>query len=360
MNQYHYDFFISYHREDEKHAKELYERLHHKNYKVFLDISDIDSSLHIIPQFGSALQKTKILVQIIAKDRQASNWAEFERSVILDADPLNESKRFYVLKLDEDAALPDYYFLKDEFYLPWHQDDLSQTIAQIEAVYSNQPPRKAPKLAKIVSPDNDDYWYAIDESRLISKFAFTNSLLLDFYIDSQLPIPDYLQDNGAKKGQPPSFVGNDQPAICINWFDGLNICKWFEAKLKRHGVIGDNDTITLPSSDDYKKVANIDSGNYPWGTTRLNEFYANFGWHVECTREVNCYPNADRSNTGVHCLFGNVWEWCSDSTKEESAPIFGGSWGSKREYLRLDNCIQSLSKEVRDQFTGLRLLKVLG
>ncbi len=111
----------------------------------------------------------------------------------------------------------------------------------------------------------------------------------------------------------------DHPINCVDWNQASSYCSW---KKKR-----------LPSDEEWEWAARgqARATTYPWGN---DEPDSRACWKQEGTCAVGSHPAGDAPG-GIHDLAGNVWEWTSGKSVNDSRAYRGGSWGNQdAQYLR--------------------------
>jgi Sulfatase-modifying factor enzyme 1 len=74
---------------------------------------------------------------------------------------------------------------------------------------------------------------------------------------------------------------------------------------------------------------------FPWGTEPATPSRLNYDQYIGGASPVGAYL-LGIGLAGHADLAGNVWEWCSDLTDEESAVVCGGGWYTAAEYVKSD------------------------
>jgi hypothetical protein len=111
-----YDVFLSHSSRDKPVVRELAERLRNDGLKVWFDEWEIKPGDLIPARIEEGLQQSRVLVLAMSKNAFGSDWVTLERGTYMFRDPVNRSRRFVPLRLD-DAQIPG--VLKGIMYLDW-------------------------------------------------------------------------------------------------------------------------------------------------------------------------------------------------------------------------------------------------
>lgn len=129
---------------------------------------------------------------------------------------------------------------------------------------------------------------------------------------------------------PGKFQGDNRPRENVTWFEAMAFCNWLSART--------NLKITLPTRQQWQRAARGDDHRlYPWGGEFDTQFANTLESKVRMTSEVRRY-DAGASPFGVIDMAGNTWEWClnssyddTDITAEKPRGVHGGSFMSPYE-----------------------------
>jgi len=101
-----YDVFLSHSSRDKLHVRELARRLKADGVKVWFDEWEIQPGDPIPVRIEAGLSASRVLVFVISKHSLGSDWATWEVWTSRFRHPINTSRRFIPLRLDN-AELPD-------------------------------------------------------------------------------------------------------------------------------------------------------------------------------------------------------------------------------------------------------------
>jgi hypothetical protein len=153
---------------------------------------------------------------------------------------------------------------------------------------------------------------------------------------------------------PGKFQGDNRPRETVSWFDAMAFCGWLSYKT--------NLRITLPTRQQWQRAAHGDDHRlYPWGN-EFNPEYANtLESKLRQTSVVMRYE-AGRSPFGVYDMAGNTWEWClnssyddTDITANKPRGVHGGSFMSPYERAQNQSYLP-LSPESHFNSIGFRMV----
>jgi len=142
------------------------------------------------------------------------------------------------------------------------------------------------------------------------------------------------------------------PVVRVSWDDATEYAK-IVSKLE-------GQLVRLPTVSEWQQLA--ENGNakslYPWGDSYI-EGIANTqaeGLNRRVAVGVFCHG---KNSLEIYDLIGNVWEWCSDTTDNNTRFLRGGSYLRKRDGQVNNKHSLCLEKNYRDLDLGFRLWKFL-
>lgn len=110
----------------------------------------------------------------------------------------------------------------------------------------------------------------------------------------------------------------DLPMVNINWYEAMEYCRRLTLKLRAEGTIGPDQTVTLPTPEDWivacraGTTSRFYSGDDEAALDRIAWYQANSGGRMHPVGQKE--PNA----FGLFDMIGNCWEW----TRNPEDPIF--------------------------------------
>lgn len=169
---------------------------------------------------------------------------------------------------------------------------------------------------------------------------------------------------------------DNHPVVGVSWYEAVAWCRWYTARLRELGLLGQSQEIRLPTEAEWEWAARgPDRHQYPWGDYWRDDAcnYKEAG--VGHTTAVGLFPAgvarwfAGPNGPVCHDLAGNVWEWCStkwresyakpsDETLKGSGPrvLRGGAFWSEQDRVR---CVSRGRDDPRhgDDYWGFRCVQ---
>lgn len=198
----------------------------------------------------------------------------------------------------------------------------------------------------------------------------------------------FIRDNRNIPWPEPNYRLRDkQAAVLMSWHDAVAFCEWLTEEDRQKGVIGENDTYTLPRVLELRTATGV-VDSYEVSTDRTT-FSRKYLWGDEwpIPRVVgNLYGEEDLENAsprkppiagyndgettiaevgsyepnefGFYDLIGNASEWCSDwfNDDEVGRTLFGASWSSNGETSLRAAFRSSSEPAMRSQVHGFRVV----
>ena len=118
--QFEWDVFLSHNSKDKPAVRTLASRLKADGFKVWLDEDVIKPGDSIPSKLMTGLESSRVLLMLLSKNFDDSDWAEYESGVFLFKDPKNKQRRFIPVKLDD---TPPRDALKHFAWVNWSQQD---------------------------------------------------------------------------------------------------------------------------------------------------------------------------------------------------------------------------------------------
>jgi sulfatase modifying factor 1 len=186
----------------------------------------------------------------------------------------------------------------------------------------------------------------------------------------------------ARSWRDPGFAqGDDDPVVCVNWYDAIAYAGWLSKKT------GQNYRLPTDAEWEYAGRAGAATGRY-FGDAPIREFanvrdrskrllYSAGQFFNECdggfsnTSPVGIFPP---NGFGLYDMLGNVREWVedcatisfadapSDGTSQEAEPCMmrmmrGASWNSTERYLYTVGISASNNPDLRRETDGFRIAR---
>ena len=144
------------------------------------------------------------------------------------------------------------------------------------------------------------------------------------------------------------------PVSPVSWWDAKYFIRWLRYVT--------NEYYSLPMSTEWEAACRANDGRkYPWGDEEISDLHASFSQTVPrlYTEVVGTHP---LGNSPFSCsdMIGNVWEWCLDTTDDETQAICRG--GSCSEVVPDCNAISSryYPTHMQTNYVGFRLTYLPG
>jgi eukaryotic-like serine/threonine-protein kinase len=194
---------------------------------------------------------------------------------------------------------------------------------------------------------------------------------------------------GHRRDAPDFNQDATHPVLKVNWFDAIAFCKWLTDKERDENLLEDRQSYRLPTDREWSAAVGLpnESGatpeardgkiknEFPWGkqwpppngtgnyadqsakrrgTAVIENYIDNFPQ----TAPVGSFkPNA----LGIYDLGGNVWEWCAEGYKGNSASagrdwgvLRGGSWTTSNRLEMQSSYRNVVDRNERDVIYGFR------
>jgi serine/threonine protein kinase len=238
-----------------------------------------------------------------------------------------------------------------------------------------------------VAPQQQAFLAARLERRLSPEpgQAWTNSLGMKFVPLGQIRISiwetrakdyDAFCRATARHYEPPDFQQTpEHPVVKVNWFDAVAFCKWLTEKEHEENVLEDRQSYRLPTDLEWSAAVGLRNegggtpeardgkirNEFPWGKQWPPPAGAgNYGEQQRrgTTKPAGSFkPNA----LGIYDLGGNVWEWCMEGYKGNSASagrdwgvLRGGSWATSNRLEMQSSYRNVVDRNERDVIYGFR------
>ena len=100
-SKYRWDVFLSHNSQDKPQVRRLAERLRGDGLRVWLDEWEIQLGDSIPSRLMAGLEGSRVLLMLLSKNFDESDWAEYETGSFLFRDPKNSERRFIPVRLDQ-------------------------------------------------------------------------------------------------------------------------------------------------------------------------------------------------------------------------------------------------------------------
>jgi small GTP-binding protein len=132
--EYKYDVFLSHSSKDKPVVRELAERLKADGVRVWFDEWIIQPGDAIGITINRGLEASRVLVLAVSANASESDWVTFEHQSILFSDPINKTRRFIPLRLDDSEIQ---FALRQFAYIDWRNRDTAQYERLLSALQEN-------------------------------------------------------------------------------------------------------------------------------------------------------------------------------------------------------------------------------
>ncbi|MFZ3376273.1 MAG: bifunctional serine/threonine-protein kinase/formylglycine-generating enzyme family protein [Chthoniobacterales bacterium] len=190
--------------------------------------------------------------------------------------------------------------------------------------------------------------------------------------------------------EPPDFSqAPTHPVVKVNWFDANAFCKWLTDKEHEENMLEDRQFYRLPTDLEWSAAVGLPSeggttpeardgkirNEFPWGKQwpppsgagnyadrsaklRGGAVIENYVDNYPATAPVGSFkPNS----LGIYDLGGNVWEWCAEGYRGNSAGagrdwgvLRGGSWATSNRLEMQSSYRDVVDRNDRDVTYGFR------
>ncbi len=145
----------------------------------------------------------------------------------------------------------------------------------------------------------------------------------DFYIsDSEITNAQYNKFLLAT-GKSAKAGSGQNPVVNVSWQEAIDFTKWLSAEHQKK--------YSLPSTTQWQYAANTDGTSTQQDICNQTNASACKGG-AQFAQVKSLTPN----QWGLYDMYGNVWEWVIDASKQEKTAK-GGSWYSSNEIFDLNN-----------------------
>lgn len=238
-------------------------------------------------------------------ERMVSKWEAGRENI--RPRPVNQQALDTSLSMSDADTKARFVFLTGGASVSGGNDDAIEPIgsSQIRHPTDGSPMVKVDGCVFQSGPSNQPVWvppYYID------VHPVSNADYARFIAATGCEAPQHWEDGMYPAGRA------DHPVVFVTWKDASAYAEWA-------GKV-------LPTSQQWEKAARGTRGNvYPWGDQPTPAKCNVRENGVGDTTAVDCYQSGV-SPYGVYDMCGNVWEWCSTTSKPGRHELKGGAWTS--------------------------------
>ncbi len=216
-----------------------------------------------------------------------------------------------------------------------------KTAATLEPyVSARKPSRRSPRPA--AAGASGIQWVSVPGGSFMMGTDSSNPLFDDAHPAHQATLPSFYMSKTlvtnrqykvcvaagactAARDFGPTFDGEDQPVVGVDWSQAAAFAKWAGGR--------------LPSETEWEYAARSagKNGEYPWGSEKADcDRAAVGGCGLKATAPV-CSKPAGNTAQGLCDMAGDVWEWTEDRYHDsyKGAPAGGGAWVEPAGSLRV-------------------------
>ena len=233
----------------------------------------------------------------------------------------------------------------------------------------------AARLEKRLSPEPGQAW----TNSLGMKFVPLGGIRFSVWETRVQDYEAFCRATG-RHYEPPDFQQTPaHPVVKVNYFDAMAFCKWLTEKERDENILEDRQFYRLPTDLEWSAAVGLPEeggttpeardgkirNEFPWGKQWPPPTGAgNYGTPPRrgTTMPVGSFkPNA----LGIYDLGGNVWEWCLEGYKGNSAGagrewgvLRGGSWATSTRVEMQSSYRNVVDRNERDVIYGFRCVLV--
>lgn len=231
----------------------------------------------------------------------------------------------------------------------------------------------AARLEKSLSPKAGELW----TNSLGMKFVALDQIRISIWETRVHDYEAFCRATG-RRYDPPDFPqGPTHPVVKVNWFDATAFCKWVTEKERQEGLLEDRQSYRLPTDREWSALVGLANENGATPEARDGKIHNQFPWGKQWPpppgagnyrtlaggRRATTMPvGSFKSNAlGIHDLGGNVWEWCLEGYKGDTASgardwgvLRGGSWATSNRLEMESSYRNVVDRNERDVIYGFR------
>ncbi|HEY3898887.1 MAG TPA: bifunctional serine/threonine-protein kinase/formylglycine-generating enzyme family protein [Chthoniobacter sp.] len=240
-----------------------------------------------------------------------------------------------------------------------------------------------PRFVKRLGPRRGEPW----ENSLGMKFVPVDDVLMDVWPTRVRDYDAFCANTGRARPVPDFTQDGTHPVVKVSWEDANAFCEWLTKKELDAERLEPGQSYRLPTDREWSKAAGLpdEGGNtpeerdgklkdFPWGKQwpppPLSGNFADYtagkrgargipGYHdgFPQTSPVASFPP---NRLGLFDMSGNVWQWCEDSYKGDSASardwgvLRGGSWDTSSPIELRSSYRNVVERSEREVIYGFR------
>jgi len=243
-----------------------------------------------------------------------------------------------------------------------------------------------PRFVKRLGPRRGEPW----ENSLGMKFVPVEDVLMCVWSTRVRDYDAFCANTGHARPVPDFAQDSTHPVVKVSWEDASAFCDWLTKKELEAERLEPGQSYRLPTDREWSSGAGLpdEGGNtpeerdgklrdFPWGKQwpppPMSGNFADFtgkrgapgipGYHdgFPQTSPVGSFP---ANRLGLFDMSGNVWQWCQDSYKGDSAGsrdwgvLRGGSWGTASPIELRSSYRNVITRSEREVIYGFRCVLV--
>lgn len=349
---YKWDVFISYQRDAEAEANEVFRRLTQAGLNVWQDLNNIRHTSRWSQAIQEGLEQSERLVllltpQAVSSQEVYNEWFYF----------YNENKPIHCLMLLE---CKPHYQLRPYQYLDWRNPDgrdwnrllkeignvFTSPVSNMTSSREHQLETLRESLNRLGATDDFPDWVTVPtgtftygdteidapegemslDGFLIARTPITQQQYLYFVIksghrDPYSPSGEYSAYNW-QNGRPPQQL-KDHPVVLVSASDAEAYCHWLTQVYRDQNLLPDGWRVTLPAEYEWEYAARgTDGRRYAWPGGQPDDLTAHI--RADGTGSVTGQTNGASPFGALH-MIGNIWEWTRSEENGERI-LRGSSW----------------------------------
>ena len=243
----------------------------------------------------------------------------------------------------------------------------------------------AARLEKRLSPEPGQVW----TNSLGMKFVPLGQIRVSIW-ETRVEDYDAFCRATGRHYEPPDFQqASTHPVVKVNWFDAVAFCKWLTEKEHEENILEDRQSYRLPTDPEWSAAVGLANEGATTPEARDGKIRNEFPWGKQWPPPAGAGNYADRNGQrgrgatlenysdnfpqtspagsfkpnalGLYDLGGNVWDWCMEGYKGNSASagrdwgvLRGGSWATSNRLEMQSSYRNVVDRNERDVIYGFR------